>query len=147
MGRCLQEGKRQRRELPIDRIGAGIKQIQAKTVTFGATDMPLTVAQLEKDGLSQWPMVMGAIVPVVNVEGVKAGDMTLDGDTLAEIYLGPITRWDEPVIEARSEAEPSLGRRSPSFRPLDGSGTTLNFSGYCSGRRRLEVQDEPKVPQ
>ena len=68
--------------------GAGIKQIQAKTVTFGATDMPLKVDQLEKDGLAQWPMVMGAIVPVVNVEGVKAGDMVLDGDTLANIYLG-----------------------------------------------------------
>ena len=64
--------------------GAGIKQIQAKTVTFGATDMPLKVEQLEKDGLTQWPMVMGAIVPVVNIEGVKAGDMALDGETLAK---------------------------------------------------------------
>ena len=62
--------------------GGGIKQIQAKTVTFGATDMPLKVDQLEKDGLIQWPMIMGAIVPVVNVDGVKAGDMVLDGDTL-----------------------------------------------------------------
>ena len=59
--------------------GAGIKQIQAKTVTFGATDMPLKADQLEKDGLAQWPMIMGAIVPVVNIEGVKAGDMVLDG--------------------------------------------------------------------
>src|ERR1700679_2611656 len=79
--------------------GAGIKQIEAKTVTFGATDMPLTVAQLEKDGLAQWPMIMGAIVPVVNIEGVKAGDMTLDGDTLAKIYLGTITKWDDPAIK------------------------------------------------
>src|SRR6478672_9652656 len=68
--------------------GAGIKQIQARTVTFGATDMPLKPEQLEKQGLAQWPMVMGGIVPVVNVEGVKAGDMALDGDTLANIYLG-----------------------------------------------------------
>ena len=66
--------------------GAGIKQIQAKTVTFGATDAPLKVDQLEKDGLAQWPMIMGAIVPVVNIEGVKAGDMVLDGETLANIY-------------------------------------------------------------
>src|SRR6202451_580863 len=66
--------------------GAGIKQIQAKTVTFGATDKPLSVDQLEKDGLAQWPMVMGAIVPVVNIEGVKAGEMVLDGGTLADVY-------------------------------------------------------------
>src|SRR5450631_239805 len=66
---------------------AGIKQIQAKTVTFGATDKPLSVDQLEKDGLTQWPMVMGAIVPVVNIEGVKAGDLALDGETLGKIFL------------------------------------------------------------
>src|ERR1700686_5510939 len=76
--------------------GAGIKQIQAETVTFGATDMPLTVAQLEKDGFVQSPMIMGAIGPVVNIEGVKAGDMALDGDTLPKIYLGTITKWDDP---------------------------------------------------
>src|SRR5580692_4151868 len=68
--------------------GGGIKQIEAKTVTFGATDMPLSVEQLEKDGLVQWPMVMGAIVPVVNIEGVKPGELVFDGDTLANIYLG-----------------------------------------------------------
>jgi phosphate transport system substrate-binding protein len=79
--------------------GAGIKQIQAKTVTFGATDMPLTAAQLEKDGFVQWPMIMGAIVPVVNIEGVKPGDMTLDGETLAKIYLGEITKWDDAAIK------------------------------------------------
>src|ERR1700726_761988 len=62
--------------------GAGIKQIQAKTVTFGATDMPLKVDQLEKDGLIQWPMVMGAIVPVVNLEGVKAGELVVSGGLL-----------------------------------------------------------------
>src|SRR4029077_8140478 len=74
--------------------GGGIKQIQAKTVTFGATDMPLKAEQLEKDGWVQWPMVRGAIVPVVNLEGVKAGDMLFDGETLATIYLGKITKWD-----------------------------------------------------
>ena len=67
--------------------GAGIKQIQAKTVTFGATDAPLTAEQLAKDGLAQFPMVMGAIVMVVNVEGVKAGELVLDGKTLGDIYL------------------------------------------------------------
>src|SRR5271157_4350380 len=79
--------------------GGGIKQIQAKTVTFGASDMPLKVEQLDKDGLVQWPMVMGAIVPVVNIEGVKAGDMVFDGPTLADIYLGKITKWDDPAIK------------------------------------------------
>src|SRR6202045_4472467 len=79
--------------------GAGIKQIQAKTVTFGATDMPLKVDQLEKDGLAQWPMLMGAIVAVVNLEGVKPGEMVFDGDTLANIYLGKITKWDDPAIK------------------------------------------------
>src|SRR6201988_2776487 len=73
--------------------GGGIKQIEAKTVTFGATDMPLKVEQLDKDGLVQWPMVMGAIVPVVNLDGIKAGDLVFDGPTLADIYLGKITKW------------------------------------------------------
>ena len=79
--------------------GGGIKQIEAKTVTFGATDMPLKVEQLEKDGLIQWPMVMGAIVPVVNIEGVKPGELVFDGETLANIYLGKITKWDDPAIK------------------------------------------------
>src|ERR1700709_2159964 len=74
--------------------GAGIKQIQAKTVTFGATDAPLKADQLEKDGFAQWPMIMGAIVPVVNIEGVKAGDMVLDGETLGSLFLGKITKGD-----------------------------------------------------
>jgi len=70
--------------------GAGIKQIQAKTVTFGATDAPLTAQQLTKDGMVQFPMVMGAIVAVVNVDGVKAGELVLDGKTLGDIYLGAV---------------------------------------------------------
>ena len=112
--------------------GAGIKQIQAKTVTFGATDMPLTVAQLEKDGLTQWPMIMGAIVPVVNVEGVKAGDMALDGDTLAKIFLGTITKWDDPAI---AKLNPKLKLPTDAItvvRRSDGSGTTFNFTDYLS---------------
>src|SRR5215472_2694067 len=79
--------------------GAGIKQIQAKTVTFGASDMPLKIEQLDKDGLVQWPMVMGAIVPVVNIDGVKPGDLVFDGPTLADIFLGKITKWDDPAIK------------------------------------------------
>ncbi|SHG09305.1 phosphate ABC transporter substrate-binding protein PstS [Bradyrhizobium erythrophlei] len=112
--------------------GAGIKQIQAKTVTFGATDMPLKVDQLEKDGLAQWPMIMGAIVPVVNIEGVKAGDMTLDGETLAGIYSGKITKWDDPAIK---KLNPKLSLPSTAIAVVhraDGSGTTFNFTDYLS---------------
>ena len=112
--------------------GAGIKQIQAKTVTFGATDMPLKVDQLEKDGLAQWPMIMGAIVPVVNIEGVKAGDMTLDGETLAGIYSGKITKWDDPAIK---KLNPKLNLPSAAIAVVhraDGSGTTFNFTDYLS---------------
>jgi phosphate transport system substrate-binding protein len=112
--------------------GAGIKQIQAKTVTFGATDKPLKVDQLEKDGLVQWPMIVGAIVPVVNVEGVKAGDMVLDGATLAKIYLGEITKWDDPAIK---KLNPKLALPSDAIAVVhraDGSGTTFNFTDYLS---------------
>ncbi|HEY3679426.1 MAG TPA: phosphate ABC transporter substrate-binding protein PstS [Bradyrhizobium sp.] len=112
--------------------GAGIKQIQAKTVTFGATDAPLKADQLEKDGFVQWPMIMGAIVPVVNIEGVKAGDMVLDGDTLAKIYLGTITKWDDPAIK---KLNPKLTLPSAAISVVhraDGSGTTFNFTDYLS---------------
>jgi phosphate transport system substrate-binding protein len=112
--------------------GAGIKQIQAKTVTFGATDKPLKVEELEKDGLAQWPMIMGAIVPVVNIEGVKAGDMVLDGETLAKIFLGTITKWDDPAIK---KLNPKLALPSDAIAVVhraDGSGTTFNFTDYLS---------------
>jgi phosphate transport system substrate-binding protein len=112
--------------------GAGIKQIEAKTVTFGATDMPLKVEQLEKGGFVQWPMIMGAIVPVVNIEGVKAGDMTLDGDTVAKIFLGEITKWDDAAIK---KLNPKLELPSAAIAVVhraDGSGTTFNFTDYLS---------------
>jgi len=112
--------------------GAGIKQIQAKTVTFGATDMPLKVEQLEKDGLAQWPMIMGAIVPVVNIEGVKPGEMALDGETLAKIYLGEITKWDDAAIK---KLNPKVNLPSAAIAVVhraDGSGTTFNFTDYLS---------------
>jgi phosphate transport system substrate-binding protein len=112
--------------------GAGIKQIQAKTVTFGATDAPLKPEQLEKDGLAQWPMVMGAIVPVVNLEGIKPGELVFDGETLAKIYLGTITKWDDPAI---AKLNPKLKLPSDAItvvRRSDGSGTTFNFTDYLS---------------
>jgi phosphate transport system substrate-binding protein len=112
--------------------GAGIKQIQAKTVTFGATDAPLKADQLEKDGLAQWPMVMGAIVPVVNVEGLKPGELVLSGELLGDIYLGKITKWDDPAI---AKLNPKLKLPADAItvvRRSDGSGTTFNFTDYLS---------------
>ncbi len=112
--------------------GAGIKQIIAKTVTFGATDAPLTADELKKAGLVQWPMVMGGIVPVVNLEGVKPGEMVLDGTTLADIYLGKVKKWNDPAI-----AKLNAGVKLPDaditvVRRADGSGTTFNFTDYLA---------------
>ncbi|MBH5399230.1 phosphate ABC transporter substrate-binding protein PstS [Bradyrhizobium sp. CNPSo 4010] len=112
--------------------GGGIKQIQAKTVTFGASDAPLKAEQLEKDGLVQWPMVMGAIVPVVNLEGVKAGELVFDGETLANIYLGKITKWDDPAIKKLNPNAKLPSEAITVVRRSDGSGTTFNFTNYLS---------------
>src|SRR5213078_3690212 len=78
--------------------GGGIKQIKAKTVTFGATDAPLLGKELDESGLIQFPMVMGGIVPVVNIEGMKSGDLVIDAPTLAKIFLGEIKTWNDPAI-------------------------------------------------
>ncbi len=112
--------------------GAGIKQIQAKTVTFGATDAPLKPEQLEKDGLVQWPMVMGAIVPVVNLEGVKPGELVLSGELLGDIYLGKITKWNDPAL---AKLNPDLKLPDQAMAVVhrsDGSGTTFIFTNYLS---------------
>jgi phosphate transport system substrate-binding protein len=112
--------------------GAGIKQIEQKTVTFGASDMPLKVEQLDKDGLVQWPMVMGAIVPVVNLEGVKPGEVVFDGQTLADIYLGKITKWDDAAIKKLNPNVKLPSEAIAVVRRSDGSGTTFNFTDYLS---------------
>jgi phosphate transport system substrate-binding protein len=112
--------------------GGGIKQIKAKTVTFGASDQPLKLAELDADGLVQWPQIMGAIVPVVNLEGVKPGELTLDGATLANIFLGKITKWDDPAI---AKLNPNAKLPSEAIAVVhrsDGSGTTFNFTDYLS---------------
>lgn len=112
--------------------GGGIKQIKAKTVTFGATDAPLPGKELDEAGLVQFPMVMGAIVPVVNIEGVKPGDMVLDGDTLARIYLGQVKYWNDPAI---AKLNPNLKLPRQAIVPVrrsDGSGTTFNFATYLA---------------
>ena len=112
--------------------GAGIKQIVAKTVTFGATDAPMTAEELKKAGLVQWPMVMGGIVPVVNLEGIKPGELVLDGPTLANIFLGTVKTWDDAAIK---KLNPKLALPSTAItvvRRSDGSGTTFNFTDYLS---------------
>jgi phosphate transport system substrate-binding protein len=112
--------------------GGGIKQITAKTVDFGASDMPLKPADLEKDGLTQFPMVMGGVVPVINVPGISAGQLKLDGKVLADIYLGKITKWNDPAIAALNSGLklPDLAI-APVYRS-DGSGTTFIFTHYLS---------------
>jgi phosphate transport system substrate-binding protein len=112
--------------------GGGIKQIEAKTVTFGATDTPLKAEELDKYGLAQFPTVMGGIVPIVNLEGVKAGDLTLDGQTLADIFQGKITKWDDAAI---AKLNPDAKLPSTAIAVVhrsDGSGTSFNFTTYLS---------------
>ena len=110
--------------------GAGIKQIQAKTVTFGATDAPLKATDLDKFGLIQFPMVMGGVVPVINVAGIKPGELVIDGPTLARIYLGEVKTWND---EALKKLNPKVNLPAVAIAPVyrsDGSGTTFLFTDY-----------------
>ena len=112
--------------------GGGIKQIQAKTVTFGASDAPLKGEELQKSGLVQFPMVMGGIVPVVNLDGIKPGDLVIDGPTLAKIFLGEITSWDDPELVKLNPTVKLPKQAIAIVHRSDGSGTTFNFSYYLS---------------
>ncbi len=112
--------------------GGGIKQITAKTVNFGASDMPLTLEKLEKDGLMQFPTVIGGVVPVINVAGVSSGALKLDGETLANIYLGKITRWNNPAIAALNKDVKLPDENITVVHRSDGSGTTFIFTNYLS---------------
>ncbi|MFC0282710.1 phosphate ABC transporter substrate-binding protein PstS [Camelimonas abortus] len=112
--------------------GGGVKQIRARTVTFGATDAPLKGAELAKDGLVQFPTVMGGIVPVVNLPGVGPGELVLDGKTLADIYLGKVKTWDDPAIRALNPDVNLPATAIAVVRRSDGSGTTFNFTSYLS---------------
>ena len=110
--------------------GGGIKQIQAKTVTFGASDAPLKGAELESGGLVQFPMVMGGIVPVVNISGVAPGQLVLDGPTLAKIFLGDIKNWNDPAIAKLNPGVTLPSQAIAVVHRSDGSGTTFNFTDY-----------------
>ena len=112
--------------------GGGIKQIQAKTVDFGATDAPLKPAQLEKDGLIQFPTVMGGVVPVVNIAGLEPGKLKLTGEIVAEIYAGKILKWSDPKITKLNEGlKLPEANITPVYRS-DASGTTNIFTTYLS---------------
>lgn len=112
--------------------GAGIKQIDSKTVDFGASDMPLKDDDLAKKGLMQFPTVIGGVVPVVNIKGIAPGQLKLSGQVLGDIYLGKITKWTDPAIKALN---PTLALPDAAIAPVrraDGSGTSFIFTNYLS---------------
>lgn len=112
--------------------GGGIKQIKSKTVDFGASDMPLKPKDLDAAGLIQFPMVMGAEVAVVNIKGVKAGDIKLTGQMLADIYLKKITKWNDPAIAKLNPGVKLPNEAITVVHRSDGSGTTFIFTHYLS---------------
>jgi phosphate transport system substrate-binding protein len=112
--------------------GGGIAQIKAKTVAFGATDKPLTPKELAAAGLTQFPTVIGGVVPVINVPGLKPGQVTLDGATLAAIYQGKVSRWDAPEIKKLNPGVALPGKAITVVHRSDGSGTTFIFATYLS---------------
>jgi phosphate transport system substrate-binding protein len=112
--------------------GGGIKQIQAKTVTFGASDLPLKAEELQKAALVQFPTVLGGVVPVINVEGIKSGDITLDGPILARIFLGEVKTWNDPAIQKLNPNAKLPSQAIAIVHRSDGSGTTFLFTDYLS---------------
>jgi len=112
--------------------GGGIKQITAKTVDFGASDMPLAPEDLEKNGLLQFPTVMGGVVPVYNLKGINSGDITLTPKQLADIYLGKITKWNDASLAASNKGVKLPDQAISVVHRSDGSGTTFIFTNYLS---------------
>jgi phosphate transport system substrate-binding protein len=112
--------------------GGGIKQIQAKTVLFANTDMPLKPADVAKAGLVQFPQGIISITPVVHLAGIKAGELVFDGPTLAKIYLGEIKQWDDPAIKQLNPNVKLPSKPITTVHRSDGSGTTFNFTNYLS---------------
>ncbi|HXD40704.1 MAG TPA: phosphate ABC transporter substrate-binding protein PstS, partial [Ramlibacter sp.] len=112
--------------------GAGIKQIDSKTVAFGASDMPLKDDELAKKGQMQFPTVIGGVVPVINIKGIAPGQLKLNGQVLGDIYLGKITRWTDAAIKALNPSVPLPDAAIAPVRRADGSGTTFIFTNYLS---------------
>ena len=112
--------------------GGGIAQIKAGTIDFGSSDKPLSSAELKAAGLAQFPSAIGGVVPVINVPGVASGAMKLDGKTLADIFMGKITMWNDPAIAALNGGLSLPSRKITIVHRSDGSGTTFNFANYLS---------------
>ncbi len=112
--------------------GAGIKQIKAKTVDFGASDMPLKAEELDADGLMQFPAIMGGVVTVVNLDGIAPGQLKLTGPVVADIYLGKITEWNNPAIAALNPGVKLPAAEITVVHRADGSGTSFLFTDYLS---------------
>ena len=112
--------------------GAGLNQIRAKTVDFGASDMPLKDDQLAKDGLVQFPTVIGGVVPVVNIKGIAPGQIKLTGQVLGDIYLGKISKWNDAALTALNPGVPLPDAAISVVRRADGSGTSFIFTNYLS---------------
>ena len=112
--------------------GAGIQQIRAKTVDFGASDMPLKDEDLAKDGLLQFPTVIGGVVPVVNIKGITGGQIKMTGQVLGDIYLGKISKWNDAALTALNPGVPLPDAAISVVRRADGSGTTFIFTNYLS---------------
>lgn len=112
--------------------GAGIAQIKAGTIDFGASDAPLSSEDLEKSGLGQFPLVVGGIVPVVNIAGIQSDQITLDGPTLAAIFMGRITRWNDPKIAMLNHGLELPAGKITVVHRSDGSGTSYNFTNYLA---------------
>lgn len=112
--------------------GAGLKQIRSKTVDFGASDMPLKDEELKQDGLVQFPTVIGGVVPVVNIKGIQAGQIKLTGQVLGDIYLGKVTKWNDPALTTLNPGVPLPDAQISVVRRADGSGTSFIFTNYLS---------------
>jgi phosphate transport system substrate-binding protein len=110
----------------------GIRQIRAKTVTFGATDAPLPGAELDKDAMVQFPAIIGGTVPVVNLEGFKPGELRITGPVLAEVYMGTIAKWNDAKLTALNPGKSLPDQAITVVHRADGSGTTFNFTDYLS---------------
>lgn len=112
--------------------GAGIRQIKAKTVDFGASDAPLKDEELAKDGMIQFPTVIGGVVPVVNIKGITGGQIRLTGEVLGDIFLGKITKWNDPAIAGLNPGVKLPEDAIAVVRRADGSGTSFVFTSYLS---------------
>ena len=129
--------------------GGGIKQIKAKTVDFGASDMPLTPEELDKEGLTQFPTVMGGDIPVYNLPEFKSGELRFTGDVLAEIYMGKITKWNDPELVALNKGTKMPNDAITVVHRSDGSGTTFIWTNYLSKvspEWKKDVGEAPRSP-